>query len=347
MPEERYEIRPMTRRDVGLAARWHTQEFPDGFYPRLGPRFLAAYYWTFLKSPYAAALVAVDGSRITGYVAGTLDERRHGRRVLVRYCGLLVAVGTLCLLSQPSLWRDFVRRRAVRYLRRLVRAVLEAMTPPKAVASGELAYIVTAEEARGRGVGAGLLNEFRDHAFRAGTRELRLVTAADAPRLSTFYERHGWLPAERRTTLDGRALAGFRLPLPAIDHRPVEVHDPVRHGPRLHRSLATITAVTAFAASCTAQTETAHAPAPSKISLSAVTQTPTPSPTPSASSPPLRPGADPVVLPIPAAQWKRITDTGVWRPGCPVGQSDLRRVEVNHYDFSARLACLISPGAQR
>jgi ribosomal protein S18 acetylase RimI-like enzyme len=342
MPEERFEIRPMTRRDLDLAARWHTEEFPDGFYPRLGPRFLAAYYRTFQTSPYALALVAVDGDRITGYVAGTLDERRHGRRVLLRYCVILVAVGTLCLLFRPSLWREFVRRRAIRYLRRLARAVLDAITPPP-VACGELAYIVTAEEARGQGVGACLLSEFRDHASRAGTRELRLVTAADAPRLSSFYQRHGWLPAERRTTLDGRALASFRLPLPAIDHRSVELHSPLREGPRLHWSFATITAVTALAASCAAQTETAHAPTPSQISLSSVRRTPTPSlapsPTPTGrpSSPPARPRADSVVLPIPAAQWKKITDTGVWRPGCPVVRNDLRRVEVNHYDFSGRI----------
>jgi ribosomal protein S18 acetylase RimI-like enzyme len=339
MPEERYDIRPMTRRDVELAARWHSEEFPDGFYPRLGSRFLAAYYRTFLTSPYAVALVTVAGGRITGYVAGTFDERRHGRWVLLRYCVLLVAVGTLCLLLRPWLWRDFVRCRAIRYLRRLVRAVLEAITPQRTVAAGELAYIVTAQEARGQGVGASLLNEFRDRASRAGTRELRLVTAADAPRLSSFYQRHGWLPGERRTTLDGRALASFRLPLSAIDHQ-VGVHQPLRERPRLHWSLATITAaVTAFAASCTAQTETAHAPAPSESSLAAVTPTPTSSPMPTVrpSSPTGRPVADPVVLPIPAAQWKKITDTGVWRPGCPVGWADLRRVEVNHYDFSGRI----------
>jgi ribosomal protein S18 acetylase RimI-like enzyme len=199
MPEERYDIRPMTRRDLELAARWHSEEFPDGFYPRLGSRFLAAYYRTFLTSPYAVALVTVAGGRITGYVAGTFDERRHGRWVLLRYCVLLVAVGTLCLLLRPWLWRDFVRCRAIRYLRRLVRAVLEAITPQRTVAAGELAYIVTAQEARGQGVGACLLNEFRDRASRAGTRELRLVTAADAPRLSSFYQRASGCRCRRST----------------------------------------------------------------------------------------------------------------------------------------------------
>ncbi len=38
-----------------------------------------------------------------------------------------------------------------------------------------------------------------------------------------------------------------------------------------------------------------------------------------------------------SGSWKKITDTGVWRPGCPVGRADLRRVEVNHYDFTGRI----------
>ncbi|TDO48457.1 acetyltransferase (GNAT) family protein [Kribbella sp. VKM Ac-2527] len=341
MPDEHLDIRKMTRGDLDQAARWHAEEFPEGFYPQLGVRFLAGYYRTFLNTPYAVALVAVaaDG-RVVGYLTGIVDERRHVRRVLVRHTLELVVVGLLCLLRRPTLWRDFLQRRAVWYLRRLARATLDCVAPRPDGATGELSYIVTAREDRGAGVGGRLLGEFRDRAVRAGTGELRLVTAADVPRLSSFYQRHGWLPAGRRTTLDGRALASFQLPL--AGRRPAVVRDALRDRPRLPWSLAAITTVAVFAVACGVQTETAHTPTPSeKPPLPAVTPalTPTPSATPTnrPSALPVRPTADPVIRPIPSTQWKRIVATGTWRAGCPVGQADLRRVEVNHYDFSGRV----------
>lgn len=49
------------------------------------------------------------------------------------------------------------------------------------------------------------------------------------------------------------------------------------------------------------------------------------------------------IMAIPAAEWKAMVTTGVWRPGCPVGYSGLRRVEVPYWDFSfvARRGALI------
>lgn len=44
--------------------------------------------------------------------------------------------------------------------------------------------------------------------------------------------------------------------------------------------------------------------------------------------------ADPVITKLPDHQWARIREVGMWRPGCPATQADLRRVEVNHYQFN-------------
>ena len=48
------------------------------------------------------------------------------------------------------------------------------------------------------------------------------------------------------------------------------------------------------------------------------------------------PAADPVIKPIPDAQWERIVATGTWRPGCPVGREDLRRLEVGYIGFDGQ-----------
>ena len=44
--------------------------------------------------------------------------------------------------------------------------------------------------------------------------------------------------------------------------------------------------------------------------------------------------ADPVIRGIPDAQWRRMQEAGVVRPGCPVTRADLRRVEVNFHDWN-------------
>ncbi len=61
--------------------------------------------------------------------------------------------------------------------------------------------------------------------------------------------------------------------------------------------------------------------------------TPSPSPTPEPRDEPAPTTADPVISRIGAKQWAAIRATGVWRKGCPVGRSELRRIEVNHHDF--------------
>ena len=80
------------------------------------------------------------------------------------------------------------------------------------------------------------------------------------------------------------------------------------------------------------------------------TPTPTPTPTTTAptptesSSPETTPkarsepqSANPVVQRIPDSQWNRIVEVGAWRPGCPVGRSDLRRVRVNYVNFDGKV----------
>jgi len=48
--------------------------------------------------------------------------------------------------------------------------------------------------------------------------------------------------------------------------------------------------------------------------------------------------ADPVITKVPDRQWARMKAVGMWRPGCPATQEDLRRVEVSHYLFDGSVA---------
>ena len=47
--------------------------------------------------------------------------------------------------------------------------------------------------------------------------------------------------------------------------------------------------------------------------------------------------ADAVIRAVSRTQWNRMVAAGMWRVGCPVRRADLRRVEVNHRDFSGNV----------
>jgi ribosomal protein S18 acetylase RimI-like enzyme len=349
-------VRAMRCEEAAQVVAWHSEEFPAGFYVRLGPHFLRAYYRGFVRSPHAAAFVAVaaDG-QLVGYLAGTLDAAKHSWWMLWRHGLVLTMVGLLCLLRRPRLWPDFVRSRAVWYARRVLRTVV-GMTRRAPVASrtGELTYLVCSAKFRGRGIGTQLVAAFDRQASAAGISRLTLVTAADDHRVRAFYEALGWRLAGTRWTRDGRELAAFEVPL-AVSMS-VARHSPTRAAMRqlgqwarsspVHRSLATVTAITALAAACTAQAGVAHSPArpaeapvptPSTSPAPQSSPSPTPTQTTSDGPRPSTPKADAVIVAVPAGQWSRIVATGVWRPGCTVTRTGLRRVEVNHYDFAGRV----------
>ena len=47
--------------------------------------------------------------------------------------------------------------------------------------------------------------------------------------------------------------------------------------------------------------------------------------------------ADPVVRMVTAAEWKRMVSLGMAGRNCPVQRKNLRRIEINHYDFSGEV----------
>jgi hypothetical protein len=49
------------------------------------------------------------------------------------------------------------------------------------------------------------------------------------------------------------------------------------------------------------------------------------------------PSADPVITRIDDPQWAKIVETGTWRPECPVGRSDLGRLDINFVNFAGTI----------
>ncbi len=209
-------LRLMTQDDVEAVARWHIAHFPDGFYARLGERFLASHYLGYLDSPHAVAFVAQEDGELVSFLVGSIDDVRHRRSVARRRGFALLTSGAAALAARPHLWRDFLLRRSHWYLRRAVSGLRRHAVPVQdAPQFGELAYVVTSPEARRHGVGSALTASYLTAARLAGARHAFLVTPADNENARRFYEKRGWVADGFRRTRDGAPLAAYRLDLEA------------------------------------------------------------------------------------------------------------------------------------
>lgn len=234
------QVRAMQTSDLRFVARHHRESFPEGFFAKLGPRFLRGYYRSFLDSDAALALVICDRSTPVGYVAGATSARGHRRHVLREHRTRLMFLGIAALIVRPLLLVNFVRTRARRYWSKLIAVGRGPNSAGRTDRTSDLAHesdagqhqrsailshIVVAEGFRNRGAGQALVDAFVSGAARAGCTEVLLVTESGST-ASRFYERRRWSPVGERRVGDGRCLTTyayptlFPTPLPGRDETP-------------------------------------------------------------------------------------------------------------------------------
>ena len=211
-------VRPARQAELLKTAALHEQALPDGFFARLGCRFLRRYHRTFLASPRAEVLVVRDGPRPAGMLVGTYDNAAHYRWVMRHRSRVLALVGMVSLLVRPRLAWEFLRTRLGRYARAVVRFLRRRAAPAAGGDQGAgaqvavLTHVAVSPQARGAGVGGALVEEFVERAQRAGADEVRLITPSQGPGPS-FYRALGWYRLGSRRAADGTIVDEFVLPL--------------------------------------------------------------------------------------------------------------------------------------
>ena len=212
-------LRPMGEHDLPFVVREHRRYFPTGFFARLGPRFLTAYYRTFLTDPEARCVLAEADGEPLGYVVGLTDPAAHRDHVVRRHGPELVLRAAAAMLVRPWLAVRFLRTRSGLYARKLL---LPRRSPDGRVPAGQtavLTQVCVTPEARSCGLGSRLIDRFDLEAAAAGCAELLLVTASDDG-AGPYYRKRGWDACDERCTPDGLHLTTYR--------RPVARHDPNR-----------------------------------------------------------------------------------------------------------------------
>lgn len=220
-PDLTLHVVALTRDDVATTSRLHRDLLPNGLFPRLGDRFVRRWHQTFVDDDAAVAIGVRDGSGgLHGFLLGTTDQHGYSARTIRRHGRRLALHGGAALLLRPRLAYGFVRTRAGRYARRLLRrgqvvapslATTASTTagttgaPTSSDMVGVLHALISVPTSRGRGVGAALVQQFERAARERGTPLLQLVTQAEGG-AADFYRAIGWEVTDRRRDRDGHSI---------------------------------------------------------------------------------------------------------------------------------------------
>lgn len=174
-------IKEMGVSDLSIIAEVHKQAFAGFFLTRMGPSFLRAYYQAVLDFDARIALVARDteSDRVLGFAVGFSDPQGFYSLFSQRRKRMLPAV-LLAVLRDPGLVPLIFRN--MRRVEGRAKQEVDAV---------ELSSI--AVTARGRGIGAALLEAFAEHASSEGASRLVLTTDAKGnDPVRSFYEARGF-----------------------------------------------------------------------------------------------------------------------------------------------------------
>ena len=220
------QIRPLDVGDVKRVAALHGQLLDMEFLSRYGPAFLRTYYRAWLEAPEAIALVAVDKhGDVVGALLGAVDPAVHVRAMVLRHGVRLGARIAANALLHPTVARDMVATRGIRYTRGLGRVVTGRFRAPIASPSDNktdlsvavLTHLMVRPEWQGSGIGRELVGAAVSMARAGGRDDMVLVTPPDLAARG-FYERLGWIADGEMTSKSGEPFVRYRFVL-----RPSEV----------------------------------------------------------------------------------------------------------------------------
>ncbi len=238
-------VRPLEVGDLGRAAALHREVLDIEFLSRYGVAFLRTYYRAWLEAPEAIALAAVDEhGDLLGVLLGAIDPAVHVSGMMRGYGIRLGARIVSHALAHPSVARDLVATRGIRYARGVVRVigarfVSSGPSPPEKAAGplvAEITHLLVEPTRQGSGVGRALVQAAQEEALAGGRGEMILVTPPDLAARS-FYERLGWRADGEVTSRSGEHFVRFRLALRPSPTAERDGTDPssteVVHGPLL------------------------------------------------------------------------------------------------------------------
>jgi ribosomal protein S18 acetylase RimI-like enzyme len=161
----------------------HLRAFEGFFLESLGSRFLKELYRGFISDPSGVCLVAIDGTDVVGFVAGTTQPEEFFRRLLRRRWYAFVLAGATSMALHP-----------IRVGKKFLSAPRYRGEKPSDVPNATLlSSIGVAPSGKGRGIGKILLSAFCERARASGAPSVFLTTDRDKnDAVNQFYLSNGF-----------------------------------------------------------------------------------------------------------------------------------------------------------
>lgn len=161
----------------------HMSTFKGFFLESLGSRFLRELYRGYIEDPYGICLVAINGTKVVGFVAGTTHPDDFFRRLLRNRWYAFALAGASSLTRHP-----------IRVGRKYLSAIHYRGEKPQDIPRAALlSSIGVAPGWTGKGVGRMLLSSFCENARTAGAPIVYLTTDRDGnDAVNQFYCMNGF-----------------------------------------------------------------------------------------------------------------------------------------------------------
>lgn len=215
-PDAELEVSRLTEADIDLVASLHRRAFPDYASSRLGHRYTVKLLQRFSDEPEAWVAVVRHAGLPVGYLVAAPPRLQRAIDRELRGAALMASV------SHPRLLVEWVRRHLQAYRRRheAVASTASAVAPEADGPPADVRVVLIGVEAkaRGKGIGAALLEDFELRAKARGHREADLWVTTVNGSARSAYRRAGW--SEREVVA-----AGVRYSLDLVRRSPAPGSD--------------------------------------------------------------------------------------------------------------------------
>jgi len=172
-------IRLARKEDAGAIARIHKEEINLGFLSELGDAFLTEFYRAIILSPGGFCVVAEDGGKVVGFIAGCESIGKFYKFFFKKHTAKALRI---------LLPKAFNVGRVKKIFETLFYPQKEKDTPP-----AELLTIAVVSLYHGKGVAGPMFKEFVEEMKRREVIEFKVLVGESLSRAIAFYEKIGFI----------------------------------------------------------------------------------------------------------------------------------------------------------
>lgn len=173
------QIRQAEFLDCSSVAKMHREYLDKSFLGTLGEHFLTILYKSLVEWNNGILIIAENGGRAIGFVAGVANTSKFYRYFLKNYC---IKAGFILL---SKVFNPDTRRKIIETLRYSKRD--EDILLPKA----ELLSIAVSENYQGKGAGKRLFNELAKEFHSRGVNKFKITVGSELLKARSFYKKIG------------------------------------------------------------------------------------------------------------------------------------------------------------